>query len=117
MPDTLTSALENFTAIKGVTAAVLVGRDGYLIDAATNADIDTEGLAALGAMSMSNAESTWEDFELGPIKEFVMEAELGKVVITNLDDGLLVLVTDEQAAIGSIRYKTNKLIPDLAGAF
>jgi uncharacterized protein len=37
----------------GVTAAALVGRDGFVIDLATNASLDCDVLGALGSSSIN----------------------------------------------------------------
>jgi predicted regulator of Ras-like GTPase activity (Roadblock/LC7/MglB family) len=60
----LKQILMEFLRLDGVTAAVVIGRDGFVIEDAVSGEIDTDALGAMASTGMGTSEA--------------MGAELGK---------------------------------------
>jgi hypothetical protein len=89
----------------GVDAAIVLGRDGLLIDGATAGTLDPEGLAAhvppmvMAAMELSLAAGRG-DFGL-----MVLEFGAGTAVVTALSpDALLLVLLQPSANLSSLLY-------------
>ncbi len=89
----------------GVDAAIVLGRDGLLIDGATDAAFDPEGLAAyVPPMALAAAEmgaaSGRGDFGL-----MVLEYAAGTVVVTAVSpDAFLLVLLRHEANLASLLY-------------
>ena len=89
----------------GVAAAVVVGRDGLLIEAQTTNGVDTEHLAALAPPVISAAEALSSSANLGEAVTAILEFEGGAALLSALSrDTLLVVVVHQTANIGSLLY-------------
>lgn len=93
----------------GVDAAIVLGRDGLLIDGASTAPLDPEGLAAhvppmaLAAVEMGLA-SQRGDFAL-----MVLEYAAGSVVVTALSsDAYLLVLLRPSANLASLLYELRR---------
>ncbi len=89
----------------GVDAAIVLGRDGLLIDGATDGALDAEGLAAhvppivMAAMELSAA-AQHGDFGL-----LVLEFGAGTVIVTALSpDALLLVLLGSNADLPALLY-------------
>lgn len=89
----------------GVVAAIVLGRDGLLIDGATTDAFDADGLAAhvppmaLAAADLGRAAARGE---MGLI---VLEYSGGTAIVTALSsDALLLVVVDDAANLPSLLY-------------
>jgi len=93
----------------GVDAAIVLGRDGLLIDGATSTPLDPDGLAAhvpamaLAAMDLGRATQRG-DFGL-----MVLEYRGGNVVVAALSrDVYLLIVLQPSADLGSLVYELRR---------
>lgn len=107
-------ALNDFLALKGVTAAALVGRDGFVIDSTAAVDIDMEALGAMVATVIGTSESLGAEFKLGRLEQYLAEFDNGKIIIAAIRNDILAVVTDPTAVIGGIRYSIKKNIGNIA---
>lgn len=92
----------------GVDAAVLLGRDGLIIDAQTDAGLDGERLAALVPLVVGAAEELSTQAARGPLTTAVLEFSQGVAIISLLgsDTMLLVLATAEET--GPLLYELRR---------
>lgn len=114
MAGKIKEALEEFLRIEGVTAAAIVGRDGFVIDCASREQLDTDALGAVIAAATIASETIGNDFKMGKLEHHLLEFESGKVIIAAIANDVLVLTTDTTSVIGSVRYAVKKRIGDLA---
>jgi uncharacterized protein len=99
----------------GVDAAIVLGRDGLLIDGATDAALDPDGLAAfvppmaLAAVEMGVAAGRG-DFGL-----MVLEYRLGTVVVTSVSpDAFLLVLLRPDANLASLLYDLRRFRAQIA---
>lgn len=99
----------------GVDAAIVLGRDGLLIDGATDAAFDPDGLAAfVPPMALAAAEmgvaAGRGDFGL-----MVLEYSLGTVVVTSVSpDAFLLVLLRPAANLSSLLYDLRRFRAQIA---
>jgi len=108
--------LGEFMKVKGVTAVALVGRDGFVIESATNINVDMDALGAMVATAVGTGESLGQEFGLGAIDQNLYEYANGKILMATALDDVLAVFTDTTAVIGSVRYSIKKNMPDVIKA-
>ena len=113
MAETLKDALQDFLNIDGVTAVAIVGRDGFVIENATSIKIDQDALGAVVASAIGASEMIGKDFDMGKLEQYLLEVATGKAIIAAAGEDILVLITNAQAVIGSVRYAVKKNIDAL----
>jgi uncharacterized protein len=106
-------ALSEFLRIDGVTAAAVVGRDGFVLESVGKFTIEADALGAVVANAAGASEMIGKAFNMGQIEQSLAEFETGKAILTIKGDDILVLLTVAQAGIGSVRFAVKKGIEDL----
>jgi predicted regulator of Ras-like GTPase activity (Roadblock/LC7/MglB family) len=93
----------------GVEAAIVVGRDGLLIDGQAVPNLDIEGLAAHVPSIVTAADDFGSISQRGPLVTGVFEHPQGLVVVSVLsqDASLLVLV-QPQANVGQLLFELRR---------
>ena len=113
----LAALLAEYTKVRGVTAAVLVGQDGLLLHgemAADAVDFDLEAIGALAASSLPAAHDTVAEIGPGRLVQAVLEHEGGVVVIEPIEDvAVLVIAAAAAANLGLLRVTTRRLRREL----
>ena len=102
----LKQTLNRFLAIPGVRLAVLVGRDGLLIEGLTReGKEDMETVGAIMTTSMNTAEALGQEISRGGVVGALLEYEHGLVSVDPLGDfALVVTLFDNASSIGRIRH-------------
>jgi uncharacterized protein len=103
----LKQTLSRFLTIPGVRLAVLVGRDGLLIEGITrDGKEDLEAVGAIMTTGLNTAEALGEEILRGSVVGVVMEYEHGLVSVDPLGDfALIVTLFDTAASIGRVRHQ------------
>lgn len=113
MADSIKDVLQALLNNDGVTAAAIVGRDGFLIENASSIKLDQDALGAVVASAVGASEMIGKDFEMGGLEQYLLEFEGGKAIIAAAGSEILVLITSAEAIIGSVRYAVKKNIKRL----
>ena len=93
----------------GVVAAVVLGRDGLLIEGQATTGVDAEHLAAVAPAVISAAESLGTTATLGEPVTAILEYEGGAAIVSSLSrDTALVVVVHQSANIGSLLYELRR---------
>ena len=109
--------LEGLAEVTGIDVAVCVGRDGFVIDAASTGNADTEAIGAMVSTGMGSAESVGRELGLEEMDQAMMEYKNGIVMMTALgSDALLVVVASKDANLGGIRLQVRRSAPKLEAA-
>ncbi len=114
----LKSMLKDITDLEGINAAVVVNRDGFMIEGVIKTGtIDVEYVAAIISAGIGSSEQMASQLELGSLNITMVECEKGVVVVVLLgDDAVMAVVTDLKANLGNVRYQLKKRISDIKGA-
>jgi predicted regulator of Ras-like GTPase activity (Roadblock/LC7/MglB family) len=102
----LKQMLSRFLAIPGVRQAVLVGRDGLMIEGMTReGKDDMEAVGAISTTGFSAAEALGQELSRGSLVAVIMEYEHGLVSVEPLGDfALLVTISDNASTLGRVRH-------------
>jgi len=109
--------LQGLVEVPGIDVAVVVGRDGFVIDAASTGTADTEAIGAMVSTGMGSAESVGRELGLDVMDQAMMEYKNGIVMMTALGtDALLVVVASKDANLGGVRLQVRRSAPKLEAA-
>jgi predicted regulator of Ras-like GTPase activity (Roadblock/LC7/MglB family) len=102
----LKQTLNRFLSIPGVRQAILVGRDGLMIEGLTrDGKEDMEAVGAITTTSLSTAEALGQEIARGSVVGVLMEYEHGLVSVDPLGEfALVVTLFDNASNIGRIRH-------------
>jgi predicted regulator of Ras-like GTPase activity (Roadblock/LC7/MglB family) len=113
----LRQTLGEFTQLDGVSAALVVGRDGFVIEGVATDEIDLEALGAVTASSLGASEALSTDLSRGNLLGLMLEYENGPVVVSPASrDAMLVVVANGTANLGRIRLEVKKRQQAIADA-
>ncbi|MBA3557453.1 MAG: roadblock/LC7 domain-containing protein [Gemmatimonadaceae bacterium] len=94
---------------EGVAAAVVLGRDGLLIDGQATAGIDTEGLAAVVPAVLTSSEELGGHAGGITLNTCVLEYEEQIIIICSLTaDAILLVVANENADIARLLFELRR---------
>lgn len=106
----LRGILDGLVKVDGVTAALVVGRDGFVIEAVSSEDLEMDSVGAMAASSLSSAESMGGELDLGSLGSVLVEYEKGPVAITPAGpDAVLAVVANQSANLGRLRIEMRKI--------
>jgi predicted regulator of Ras-like GTPase activity (Roadblock/LC7/MglB family) len=93
----------------GVDAAVVLGRDGVLIDAAAVPPLDAERVSAFVPAVVRFAQELSDATGQGALRTALLEHESGVALIMALsDDVLLLVVAQPNASLGALLYELRR---------
>ena len=102
----------------GVDAAIVLGRDGLLIDSQGTLNLDAEGLAARVPGIVAAADEIGTTAGRGTMRIAVIEQENGYAVVSSVgDDALLCVLTTRTADLGSLLYDVRRHRESIARLF
>ncbi|MGH7717761.1 MAG: roadblock/LC7 domain-containing protein [Gemmatimonadaceae bacterium] len=93
----------------GVEAAVVLGRDGLVIDSQTAPDMDAESVAALVPAVIAAAEEFGEQVGRGRLNTAILEYSEGVGVVSALSpDALLLVLARQGANLGHLLFELRR---------
>jgi len=112
---TLKDLLEDLVRIEGINTAVLVGRDGFLIDGVQKSGrLDVEDIGAVISTGIGSSEVMGNELAVGSLNTTMVEFEQGFVLINLVgDNAILAVVADLKSPLGNVRYQVKKRMPDI----
>lgn len=106
----LRAILDGLLTVEGVTAALVVGRDGFVIEAVSTQGIEADSVGAIAASSMLASESMGEELKLGVMGSLLIEFELGPVAISPAGpEAILAVVGNQSVNLGRLRIEMRKI--------
>jgi len=105
----LKEILGEFLNVEGVSAAVVVGRDGFVIESATSGKMDIDALGAMASTGIGTSEAMGKELGKGELTQMLVELDKGPIIVSPLSkDELIAIVADITANLGRIRYEVKK---------
>lgn len=89
----------------GITGSLLVGSDGIIIAADLDTRFQDETVGALAASIVSTVDRSLEKLQSTPFKQVTIEAEKGKLFLTDVGIGVLVVTTEPDVNVGLVRLE------------
>lgn len=94
---------------EGVEAAILLGRDGLLIDSQTAPDLDAEHVAAHIPSIIGAADEFGQEAGRGTLMTSVLEYPSGLAVVSVLSaEAVLLVLVRPEADVGSLLYELRR---------
>jgi predicted regulator of Ras-like GTPase activity (Roadblock/LC7/MglB family) len=91
--------LEELNRIGGVRGSALVTADGIMVASALRDKSADDVVAGLASFLIATTRRTLEESQLGRFSRFVLTATHGKLVLLDLGDSFLVVLTDQFARL------------------
>ncbi len=114
---TVKEGLERVAAYDGVRLALLVGRDGLLIEGVSkNEEEDLENLGAVVSHLMTQAERAGGLSQQGALAQMVLDFEGGFLAVETLGEDFIVVGADHPAYIGLLRTAMKRHRDELIAA-
>ncbi|HOS81396.1 MAG TPA: roadblock/LC7 domain-containing protein [Methanolinea sp.] len=105
----LKQILGEFLKIEGVSAAVVVGRDGFVIESAVSGKMDIDALGAMASTGLGTSEAMGKELGKGELRQMLVELDQGPIIMSPLSpDELIAIVASNEANVGRIRYELKK---------
>ena len=114
----LRAILESLLKVDGVTAALVVGRDGFVIESATAAgeEVDSDVVGAIAASPLGSSDVMGGELHLGGLGSILIEFEKGPVAVTPAGaDAVLAVVGNRLANLGRVRIEMRRVRSAVAG--
>ena len=114
----LQSLLSELVNVEGITTAVVVGRDGFVINGVSNgAGLDIEAVGAVISTGIGSAEAMGRNLNVGAMSQGMVEYKNGIIVMSFLgSDAILAVVADLNANLGNVRFQVKKKSPEIQAA-
>jgi uncharacterized protein len=108
--------LEGLNKTSGITGCMVVGKDGIVIAADLNTQVDEEAIGALAASITSNIQKSLERLNTSPLTQVTIEADNAKMFFSDAASiGLLVVIAEPDVNIGLVRLEIKNAIHRLTG--
>jgi predicted regulator of Ras-like GTPase activity (Roadblock/LC7/MglB family) len=105
----LKQILGEFLNLEGVSAAVVVGRDGFVIESALSGKIDIDALGAMASTGIGTSEAMGRELGKGDLTQLLVELDKGPIIVAPLSkDELIAIVAENSSNLGRIRYELKK---------
>jgi predicted regulator of Ras-like GTPase activity (Roadblock/LC7/MglB family) len=106
----LHNMLQRLAGVEGVLAALVVGREGFVIDGVSkSAELDNEAIAATISAEIGSTAAIGKELGLGKMSHLMLEYENGVIVVNAISgDALLAVVAEREAFLGNVRYQVKK---------
>ena len=112
---TLRDLLDDLVRIEGINTAVLVGRDGFVIDGIDSGGrLDVEDIGAVISTGIGSSEVMGNELSVGTLNQTMVEFEKG-IILVNLvgENAILAVVADLKTPLGNVRYQVKKRLADI----
>jgi predicted regulator of Ras-like GTPase activity (Roadblock/LC7/MglB family) len=106
----LKDVLMDLSKVEGVLAALVVGRDGFVVEGMTSEEgVDLEAVGAIVAGNIAASESMGREMSRGTLRSTLVEFDDGPIAIGPAGpDAVLVVVGNRQANLGRIRLEMRR---------
>ena len=115
---TSTDVLQEIRQIAGVSAVVIVAKDGFIIESAgTLGNIDMDMVGASVGIVLNGAEKMRHELDLAGFQGLTLESDDAMIMCTPVGDALLVVLSPDSKKLGMIRLRIKSQIPELEQLF
>jgi predicted regulator of Ras-like GTPase activity (Roadblock/LC7/MglB family) len=113
-----TEILNDFLEVPGISSAVVVGRDGFVIEAVGGSrSINLDALGASLAYAIRGIERMGEDLKIRGFQDIFVEYGDAMILARPVGDAVIALVAPDASQLGIVRYQIRPLVAELATFF
>lgn len=115
---TTTDILKEFLDVPGISTAVVVGRDGFVIEATGGTrGLSLDALGASLAYAINGIEMMGKELQIRSFQDLSVEYEGALIIARPVGDAIIALVAADASQLGVVRYKIKPLVAELARFF
>ena len=108
--------LKKFVDQLNLRGAIIATAEGLEMTSYFKDNEDTDSIAADTATILASIQNFLQTVEAGELKEIIINAENGQIIIENLGDGIsLAVVAPKNVTIGALLVALRKFIKELQG--
>jgi len=112
----LKARLDSLSAVPGVRLALVVGFDGFIIDASGEVSPEMEAPAAEMASAFVGCQAAGQSAGCGTLMRTIFEFAQGSAIVQRVDDAAaLVLFLTPEAVVGRVRHQVKGMADELRG--
>lgn len=105
----LEDMLKEFLTIDGVSAAVIIGKDGVVIECAAGNVLDVNAIGSMVSTCLGSSEVIGGTLELGELHDLTVELDKGPVYLAPLScNEIIAVVADTIGTVGHVRSELQK---------
>ncbi len=97
--------LNELNKTAGINGSMVVGQDGIVIAADMNTELQDDTVGALASSIVSTVKSSLERLSNEGLKQITVEADKGKLFLTDVGIGILAVTTESQVNVGMVRLE------------
>jgi len=105
--------LSELNKTPGITGSMLVGKDGIVIAADLEENLEGDTVGALAASITANIQKSLDRLNSSSLSQVTIEAEGAKLFFTDTPLGVLVVTAQKDVNIGLIRLEIKNAISQL----
>ncbi len=106
------SVLDSLLTTDGIHEALIVGRDGFVIEHA--GDMESDSTGAIMSTAIGAIEAMGRDLEQGNLFEIMAEYDNGTSIVAPIGrDAVLGIVANKGSNLGGIRFAVKKYMREL----
>jgi hypothetical protein len=111
---TIKGLLNELVRVEGINTAVVVGRDGFVIEGEAKGRADMEAVGAVISTGIGASEVMGSSLSVGEMTQGMVEYRDGVIVMGLLGrKAVLAVVADTQANLGNVRYQVKQRAPEI----
>lgn len=115
---TTTDILKEFLDVPGISTAVVVGRDGFVIESTGGAgSLNLDALGASVAYAVNGIERMGQELQIRAFQDLFVEYGDAMIIARPVGDAVIALVAPDASQLGVIRYRVKPLVAELASYF
>lgn len=105
----LDEVLDELLTIDGVSAAVVVGKDGVVIGSAAAGGMNVDAIGSMVSTCLGSSEVIGGTLALGEVHDMTVEMERGPVYLAPITaNEIIAVVADTAGTVGQIRSELQK---------
>ena len=113
----LKDVLARLAALPGVSLAMLVDREGFLIESAGDTPCAAEMAGALATCLAESSDSVGRELGHGALQSVVLEYDTGAILVNSAGPTtILATMLRDTAALPRVRHDVKKTLPELVNA-
>jgi predicted regulator of Ras-like GTPase activity (Roadblock/LC7/MglB family) len=113
-----TQVLKDILEIPGIDAAVIVGRDGFVIESMGNSkEVEVDTLGACLATAINSLEEMGKEMSVNCYQDMFVEYGGAVIMSRPVGDAIMSLVSPDASTLGIIRHKVKGYVRELEQLF
>lgn len=113
----LNAILSEMAGQPDISAVVVIGWDGFVIDHAAKGELDVDAIGAVISTGIGSGQVMGSELGVGDMSQAMYEFANGVIMVSGLADrAILAVIADASGNIGNVRYQVSKRADEILAA-